>query len=352
MKNSRLPAALALLISVALSTTGCAPSGSSAKPTLVGSGACLETERTIDLVDLKLGYGLTSDGPSAEWGISESCFQVEGLNVSGTVIEDLEAIAALENGTVDIVAMNLSDYIVFNANGDWQGVFVASSTGYSAGELEAAKNPPKFSGELLLQLGLVVDSATGINSWGDLEGKTIAVGQIGAVETVGIQEAILAAGGDPSGVEFLVMPMDLREGAVARGDVDAAAVVGRYVTSSVENGLSLLGYPGAYYYVAGPVKIWMTSQDVLAEKREQIFAFRDAILAVNKHLQDLATNSDSFRSILVEKFGSDAEKAAATTLPNFWIEDPSREAILELSEKLLRTGSISKLPDLSVFDLQ
>lgn len=316
--------AVALALSLTLILSGCI------------SGSQIETDS--DSLTLKVGYGKVSDGPSVEWGISEGIFGDQGLSVTGVAIDGTEALAALSSGQVDVISMALSDLILAQQNGNFEGVFVASSTGYSQEQLDTARSPKEFDGTLQLQVILAVPEESEIQSWSDLAGKSIGVESAKDVAALGTYLAMKSVGANPEDTNFVVVPREARQDVLQRGEIDAGIFTGTLSTKALQEGFRLIGYPGAFFYAEGPVKIWVTTSSVVSKKAKELEMFRAAILETNSKLQDVELNGESFRQVLVSKFGLTQEVASATTMPNFWTQDLSPEHVSDLSINMIESG--------------
>lgn len=314
---------------------------------LTGCSPVAENQMSGSIETLRVGYGKVSDGPSVEWGTSQGVFEKFGIEIQGTPIDGTEALAALTSGQLDVVAMSLSDILLAQQNGNFEGVFVASSTGYTREQLERAKQEPLYPGELLLQVAVFVPEYSEIQSWPDLANKKIGVEVATDVAALGFQLALKSESVNPDSVQFVLVPRESRQDSLVRGDIDAAILTGTLATKAVLDGFRLIGYPGAYFYAEGPAKIWITTPRALEQNPQLLANFRKAILEINKELQDIESNGDSFRKILVEKFGLTQQVADSTTLPNFWTQDLTQNHVEDLSRNMIESGilnSLGKLP--------
>jgi ABC-type amino acid transport substrate-binding protein len=341
VKSLRVKTTMGLLVtvfSVTLALVGCVPSNEPSSTQF--SGVCGDVN-SQSLETISVGYGRTSDGPSMEWGISEACFAKFGIMPSGKQLEGAEGIAGMENGEIDILAMSITELAIITANSNFKPVVVASSTGYTQAELDDAKQEPLAPNGLKLQVGVFVSPSSTIQTWTDLKGKTIAVESRTGVAFWGTELALMEAGISDGEIEYLVLPSESRFAALDDGSIDAVISVGSGAAKALEAGYRLIGYPGAFIYSEGPVKIWVTTEEILQEKSSLIEAFRAAVLEVNEQLQQ-PENAESFRSVLVGKFEVDPDVAANTPIPGFWTPDLDQAYMRTMTSRLIQTGAISK----------
>lgn len=314
---------------------------------ITGCSPLVDNEMSGSVDTLRVGYAKVSDGPSVEWGSSQGIFEKFDIEIEGTAIDGTEALASLISGQLDVIAMSLSDVLLAQQNGNFDGVFIASSTGYTLEQLIRAKEEPLYPNELLLQVAVFVPQDSEVQTWADLAGKKIGVDSVTDVAALGVQLALKSESVSPNSVEFILVPREARQDSLVKGEIDAAIFTGTLAAKAVVDGFRLIGYPGAYFYAEGPAKIWITTPKVLAEKPLLLANFRKSILEINKELQDIGSNGDSFRMTLVDKFGLTQEVADSTTMPNFWTQDLTQEHVEDLSKNMIESGilnSLGKLP--------
>lgn len=88
--------------------------------------------------------------------------------------------------------------------------------------------------------GLLVNEDSEVRSAKDLEGKTVAVNTLLGLHEVAMRSAIEKAGGDPSKVQFVEMPLADMDGALDRDRVDAIATSEPFLGNAIENGARLV----------------------------------------------------------------------------------------------------------------
>lgn len=318
-----------------------APSGD------IAQGVCGPVGATSSLQEIKVANGGVTEAPAVEWGKQQGCFEKYGLEVANSVIEDAEAVAALQSGSVQVISLSVLDLVLFSSNGNLDLKVIAPSTGYSQEELDRAKQEPLYPGELIIQSTVLVAQNSDIYSFADLEGKVVG-GQGPANQSAwAIMAAVTANGADSSKVEILDVPRDARQSALERGEVDAIVMTGRLASEGIESGLRLVGYPGAYFYDEGPLNLWVTSASTLASQPDLIQDFRDSILLTNSELMNKEKNSSSYRKVLVDIFGLTEEEANGTPIPNYWVQEVSLPNLQRMAAKLSSLEVLNQTADLS-----
>lgn len=336
-----------VIISISLLFAGCAVTSDSENlPISVISGACVgdDYQASPATKELSVGYYRTFGGPVLEWAKNEGCMAENGLNVDGVEVDSTTSLASLVSGKLDITGASVTELIIASANSGFEFVVIASMTGYSKSDLDRAKQDPLYPGELLLQVGLVASPESGIKTWADLAGKTLATGSLSEVTVFGTNAAARMSGVNADDIKYVSIPNETRLGALQRGDVDAIISGNTVVIEALQDGNTLVGYPGAYYYGEGPVVVWVTTPERYEEKREAIDSFRKSVIEAQGYLADTEAYGDSYRKVLVDSFAVEPGVAVASPIPDHWTGDLSVEGFKFLTDTLLREGVIASEP--------
>lgn len=91
------------------------------------------------------------------------------------------------------------------------------------------------------QNALIVSADSGISSFKDLEGRTVAINSLKGTWEVGLKEAIAKDGGDPSKAKIVAIPFTTQASALKRGTVDAAAMIEPFLSQLLAQGYKSLG---------------------------------------------------------------------------------------------------------------
>jgi NitT/TauT family transport system substrate-binding protein len=331
-----------VLVSMLASCAAASPTSSE-----VTNGKCGPVGASTSLEPIQIANGGTTEAPAVEWGKQQGCFEKNGLEVSNSVIEDAEAVAALQSGSVQVISLSLLNLVLYASNGNLDLKIISPSAGYSQEELDRGRQEPLYPGELLLQSTILVPADSDIKTFADLEGKVVG-GTATGQSALAVMSAITANGGDSSKVEILDIPAPARQSTLERGEVDAIVMTGRFASEGIESGLRLLGYPGAYFYDEGPLHVWLTSGSVFETQPELIQKFRDSILLTNQELRDTEANAATYRQILVDVFGLTSQEADETLIPNYLVDEVTLVQLQIMAEKLSKLKSINSVPDLSL----
>lgn len=313
----------------------------------VTNGKCGPVGAASSLQQIQIANGGTTEAPAIEWGKQQGCFEKNGLEVTNSVIEDAEAVAALESGSVQVISLSVLNLVLYASNGNLDLKIISPSAGYSQEQLDRAKQEPLYPGELLLQSTVLVPNDSDIKTFADLEGKVIG-GTATGQSAWALKAAIAANGVDTKKVEILDVPADARQSTLERGEVDAIVMTGRLAAEGIESGLRLVGYHGAYFYDEGPLMVWLTNESTLETQPELIQKFRDSILLTNQELRNTELNSSTYRQILVDVFGLTNEEADKTLIPNYLVDEVTLDQLQTMAQKLSKLDALNSAPDLSL----
>lgn len=218
------------------------------------------------------------------WSQSSGIFAKNGLNVTAIKIYPAPppSLAALAAGAVNFVYAPSIPIINAYANSGMALKVVAAADGYEPAKLAAAKKNPALAAKLD-DTGLCVSPTSGINSWKDLEGKTVSVPARGAQGEVTIAYAVKAAGGNPKAVNFITLPFGAALDAVKSGKTQGAFTVEPFTSSCTSQGLKNLGSPGIQFFTNEvAIGMWVTTAAYAAANPQVVAAFQKSIAEVGR----------------------------------------------------------------------
>lgn len=192
---------------------------------------------------------------------------------------------------------------------------------------------------------VVVSKGNTVRSTGDLKGKKIAVSALVNFGTVGIQEALKAAGVDPKTVTFVIFPFPNMLAALEQGQVDAAWLVEPFLTQARDSGKTRdLFNPFGGTMQGVPAAGYMMTTAYAKSHPKIVTKFRLAMADASKR----AASDPSIVRQLIPTFTKIPEATAAK------IGLPTYTSILELSkiqrlaDVMLSNGLLDKKFDASV----
>ena len=218
------------------------------------------------------------------WAQSAGIFAKNGLNVTQIKIYPAPppSLAALAAGAVNFVYAPSIAIINAYANGGMALKVVAAADGYEPAKLAAAKKNAALAAKLD-DTGVCVSPTAGINTWKDLAGKTVSVPARGAQGEVTIAQAVQAAGGTPSSINFVVLPFGAALDAVKSGKTQGAFTVEPFTSSCTAAGLKNLGSPGIQFFTDEvAIGMWVTTAAYAAANPAVITSFQKSIAEVGK----------------------------------------------------------------------
>ncbi|MQA08981.1 MAG: PhnD/SsuA/transferrin family substrate-binding protein [Pseudonocardiaceae bacterium] len=237
-------------------------------------------------------------------------FKEEGLNVKivdgGTAAQQ---VAQLVSGKVNIAATGGVSTIAAVAKGMPIKAFM--------GNQNATPRP--------VTSGILVKKDSPIRDYGDLAGKTIGLQGLKETTNLGSLMALEDHGVDPGSVKFVQLPLPNLNDAVVKGQVDAAYNIGSFYPTGIQMGLRTIGSPGNTYLKGGPNAWYVSSDEFLSTRREDIKRFVAAMTKATEYaikhpkmVQDLQiefTDQDPeyVRSAPIQKLATKIDKAGTTT---------------------------------------
>lgn len=250
-------------------------------------------------------------------GMEEGFFEEEGLTIEHSWANSAaELIPQVVNGSVDITSAN--GFGVMNAV--MQGISVRAIAGLNNATPEPIVN------------GILVKPDSGISDYGDLEGKTIGVVDLRDDFELGIREAIAQAGGDPTNVELIRLPLPNLNDALASDQVDAVYNLGIFWDIGLADGFVQLGTPIYEYLIGTPAGLWVATESFIAEHPDLIERFNRAWA---KSVEAANADPDRVRELLLENSEADPDFVYRTPVREFFvgIDREGWQHAIELAEK-------------------
>ncbi|GAB2894662.1 ABC transporter substrate-binding protein [Neomicrococcus lactis] len=162
--------------------------------------------------------------------------------------------------------------------------------------------------------GIVVPKDSPIKTAKDLEGHSLAVNAVKGLHEAADRASVLNAGGDPSKVKFLELPLTDMAATMKSGNVDAISTSEPFLTLALEDGNRLIASPFVDVSPEFVTAVYMTSEQKLSADQQTYRNFNEAL----KKSQEYALeHADEFRAELGNFTSIDPEVAKKMTLTNF-----------------------------------
>lgn len=326
--------ALAALAVAGLMLAGCSSGSLSDEDAATdpSEGAGTETSAATDggseeLTPVTVGLLQIAPHAAVQLAIDEGIFEEHGLDVEIQLGQGGAALLpAVSSGSIEFAVGNPLSILVAAS----QGLPMQIVAGYS------------HQGDGQPAAGLVVKSDSGIETWADLEGKTVAVNAINTLGDLGTMGLVEKDGGDPTAVQFTEIAFPDQLAQLEQGNIDAAWIPEPFISAALATeGMEYLGntfdvIPGLYSTVT------FTTATYAEENPEIVAAFAEAIADATEFAEE---NEDLNRAEIVEYTGMAAEVVDTIELETLSGElDP---AILEeLSALALKHGLLTSEPNL------
>ncbi|WP_396656258.1 ABC transporter substrate-binding protein [Microbacterium sp.] len=322
MMRKRLTGIAALAATAALALTACSSgslSGDETTPPDNGNGSTELTKVTVGLLPI-------APAAAVQFGIDEGIFEKHGLDVEVQIGQGGAALLpAVSSQSIEFAVGNPLSVLVAAS----QGLEMQIIAGYSA------ITDPAPS-------GIVVMEDSGITTWKDLEGKTVALNAINTQGDLGTMGWVEKDGGNPANVEFTEIAFPDQLAQLEQGNIDASWIPEPFLSAALATeGVTWLGdpltiIPDLYTMVT------FTSTAYADANPEVVDAFAAAI---TESTELAMTDEAAYRASIVEFTGMPAD-----VVENIRLEKLSgtldRSIIEELSALALKYKFIENEPDL------
>lgn len=322
MMRKRLIGPAALAAAAVLTITACSSgslSGDETTPPDNGNGSTELTKVTVGLLPI-------APAAAVQFGIDEGIFEKHGLDVEVQIGQGGAALLpAVSSQSIEFAVGNPLSVLVAAS----QGLEMQIIAGYSA------ITDPAPS-------GIVVMEDSGITTWKDLEGKTVALNAINTQGDLGTMGWVEKDGGNPANVEFTEIAFPDQLAQLEQGNIDASWIPEPFLSAALATeGVTWLGdpltiIPDLYTMVT------FTSTAYADANPEVVDAFAAAI---TESTELAMTDEAAYRASIVEFTGMPAD-----VVENIRLEKLSgtldRSIIEELSALALKYKFIENEPDL------
>ena len=263
-------------------------------------------------------------------GIDKGYFKQEGLDVELVrVATGAAAVSAVASNQADIGWAATTVPIFARSNGVKVKAFMTADQ----------EGPPDHYGTFI-----DASAKSGINSFGDLKGKTVMINAFGTAGELAIRDRLQKAGVSWDDVKKVTVPFPQMQAALELGNADVAVTIQPMHASIMANkaiGAKVLdvGTLSDSRTKPATASVYFASDDWLARNEKTALAFGRAFLRAQKEVHD----DPKLRLGLVMKIAG-MDEATAKTVPEAWFETLAitREAATPAYDTLIRTGMMTK----------
>lgn len=324
MKIRRTPKIFAGALALTLVLAGCSDDTSST--------ADAEAE---DMTTLSIGVMPVAVSAAFEYGIEQGIFEKHGFDINIQSGQGgAAALPAVSSGSLDLAIGNpLSIMIAAD-----QGLDMRIVSGYAAPPIEND-----------MTNGIVVQADSGIETWKDLEGKTVAVNAVQTQGDLVVKGAVAQDGGDPDEVKFTELGFPDMEAQLEIGNVDAIWQPEPFLTSNLNNpDRANIGSANAAVIDQLPPLVTFTSADFAETNSELLETFETALAET---LEAAANDPDGFRQQVSEYLDIPIEVVEAMTIDDLGTEI-APNALPDLADLALEYGYIDNAVELDTIVLE
>ncbi|MFJ4770092.1 ABC transporter substrate-binding protein [Streptomyces uncialis] len=282
-----MPAVAAVALMVTLAMSGCGASGE----------AAVENGLTVVKV---VKPSAASDNLALTLAINQGTFKKHGLKVTLVSAPQVGSnqIASLLNGQLDV------------GIGAVTSLMTAVTKGVPVRVVSAVAADNEQGGRPLYDTLVAPDS--GIKSFKDLVGRTVAVNSLKSTWQASMSEAITKDGGDPAKVKYVPLTFPNQVPALKNGHVDAISTTQPFATQLIEQGFRSIGdaQAKALNDPHGVATIIQMSQAFIDKNPDAVAKF---VTALQEGSDFANANPTAVRELAVEQAGASGDAAAAIT---------------------------------------
>lgn len=323
MSNKKLFVGTGVLLTVSLALVGCGGTP---------EGAQSNSDTADEDNTLQIGLLPNIDALPIYVGVEDGIFEEYDLEVEPVPAQGGAALLpSVLEGSVDIAYSNvLTPMTAIQQGIDVQVVSGAPLTVDPETGEPAGDHPSSI---------LAVNESSDIETAADLEGQTVSVNALGGIQEVAVRNAVDAAGGDPTTVELVELPLSQAEGALSSGRVDAISVNEPFTTAVVQAGHRIVGAPFTDFDdPASNIAVYFSTTEFAQANTDKIQRFRDAMDEVNEFINE---NPDEARESLAGYTDIDESIRSDVSLP-YYQSTISENSVEEIMRKGVEYGALEE----------
>lgn len=267
------------------------------------------------------------------YGIETDIFADHGLELEIVPQTDIAAIiSGIASGQYDVGFATVVHVVTANANG-----IPIRAISSIEGQIQEDDE------------GTVTVAAadSGIESFADLDGKTVATIGLSSHNTLTLWELVEMNGGDPSTLDMVQLPFGQHAAALENGDVDAAIMQWPFANDALDAGGIALGYNNRELFSDSATTLFNTSQQFIDQNPQTVAAFNAAMV---ESIDAASADPGAARETLVEGMDITPEQAAASRW-NIGAEPALSVSAFEKAQELLVKFSDDESTRASLEDL-
>lgn len=320
MKRKQLAGFSALLLTAAM-FTACADE----TDTAVEAGSDLDTQK---LDSISIGLMQIGGAVPVEYGITEGIFEKHGLEVDyaftrgGSVM-----VPAVQTGEYDFAITNPLTIMQANDAGLDMRILTGFAYAYPEGEDTNA---------------VVTRKDTGIEDFGDLAGREVAINTLETQGDLSIMEATERRGGEATDIRFSEIAFPEMEPQLDLGNVDAIWLPEPLLSKALANPENaIVGYSTQESVPGMPMLSTFTSAKYAEENPEIVDKF---MAAMEEVLTESAANEADVREFLPDFMGVPVEAIEHMKLEE-WSSETREDLVNEIGELAVKFDFIDAIPE-------
>ncbi|YCN58135.1 ABC transporter substrate-binding protein [Rhodococcus erythropolis] len=334
--KSKLAVSLGTVVALGPLLTGCGSSSDSTETSKLVSTYDCSNPNSDTVTDISItAMPILSNG-AIYAAIDQGFFAKQGLDVTVKPVPSIAGtISAVQGGSTDFAFTATLNLLQAVDNGI-SLVAVAPFAGIAPDYYNKMQAGEKgYTSEVT---ALLTKNNSGINTPGDLNGKTVAIMDAKGQAELTTSAVIKLHGGDPAQVQFVTMSPADAYNALLAGKVDAAYSVVPAFDGYEEKNLKIISWPGVEALHEGPTSMIVSSKKYVEENPDVAArlncAMRDASAFAN-------ANPNVIREVTAREQKTDPASLASATVPYFYAQT-DLSGIERFEKLMLEFGFLKK----------
>ena len=277
------------------------------------------------------------------YAVTKGILLKNGIDPTVQVLGAAELVPQLAAGRVQFAFMTIVQALQARTNSGIDLRILVASDGFSANQAKRAATDKRY-GKIIDPSGIC--ASTSITRPRDLNGKIVAVSVRNSFPELVIGDAMRKDGGDPSTVNWVVVPSGNVVATIKTGKIDAGYTGSGFTPACEQNGLNQIASPTINTLApeGGPVTAWVTTAKYAQENPQVVAAFQKSMYQTASLLN---RNKDKMREAVelsVSYTKAPLESALATNMP-YYFTTLTKAMVQKWADLAMAANQVKAKPD-------
>lgn len=280
---------------------------------------------------------------SSAYALKKGIFAKNGLNVGIQVLGGPEIVPQLSAGRIQFASMPIVQALQARTNSGIDLRIVLASDGFSANQAARAAKDPAY-GKIIDPSG--VCAKQGITRPRDLNGKIVGVSVRNSFPELVIGDAMRKDGGDPSTVNWVVVPTGNVVTTIKTGRIDAGYTGSGFTPACEQQGLNQIASPTINTVTpeGGPVTAWVTTAQYAQQNPQVVLAFQKSMYQTASLINRSKERMREAVIMSTEYTRAPLESALETVMP-YYFTTLTKPMVQKWADLAMAAGQVKAKPD-------